>query len=1153
MNEQELQTYLDKVKEHEQQQADKTQTVAHKKWTKNIAFVAGLNSGTLESTLDGYFQNYREQVTDSFFGGRVTYFSNGTTGPITPAVNKKMQDLFSEGISMFHYFGHSSAINLDYVIDDPATFKNQGKYPLFYLNGCDAGNIFSFDISRLNGITSLAEKFVMSPHSGAIAFIGSSHYGITSYLDILNRGFYSSLNKKGYGKAMSINLRDADQYLINYPADSMLRYLQAEQHILNGDPAVSIHAHQKPDYVIEEPDLKISPSIITVAQSDFEVKLYLHNIGKYTGDSVSVLVKRELPDGTQQNLFNKKIKAFAHSDSLTLQVPIMPGVAKGENKIIATIDDQQLVDELSETNNGVTKTFQIISNDLTPMFPYDLSVIPEAPKTFYASTSDPFLKETDFHIEIDTTKLFNSTAKYQSSLKARGGLVEFNVSMPFIDNRTYYWRVGTQNNGSMLWKEASFIVLPNKKGFNQSHYYQHLQSASAGLQLETDKVWRFGKKSNTLRARLAVFPTSSLVASEFSVMLNGEFLSRYFCLSRSVAVNILDPNSLKPLYNQAVPSVERQAAEGGFMGSAATCNTIRETNFEFSVNDATSRNKLKDFLNWIPAGYYVIVRNNNDPNSNFYVDEWKNDVNLFGSGNNLYDKLKFAGFSGLDNYTSNKVWVFVYKNGDNSFQPVQKFTEGVTDKATIDIELISSDSVGSVISPRIGPAVQWNAVEWSGTANSPYNKAEAKLHVYGTDKSGNTVLLTTVNAEKTADLSTISADAFPYLQLKLTSKDGKSFLPYQLSNWRVLYKPVPEGALAPSIKLEYKDTAEIGEKIKIGIPFRNISSEKFDSLSVKMIITDKNNQAHNIQLQKTRPLISTDTAYITAEIDTKDFAGSNTIYLDVNADKLHPEFSHANNFFYRNLFVKSDPGNPTMDVTFDGVHIMNNDIVSAQPKIRIDLKDEAKYLLLDDTSLVSVKLKYPDNSIRQIHYSNAGLQFHPAPGGGAANEAAIEFHPILSQDGDYELIVKAKDKSGNLAAAYDYTIAFKAMNKPMISDMFNYPNPFTTSTAFVFTLTGSQVPQNLRIQILTVTGKVVKEIGKEELGLLHIGTNITEYKWDGTDQFGQPLANGVYLYRIITNLNGNSLDRLQLKDGRGDNIDTQKFFNKGYGKMYLMR
>src|SRR5206468_12614289 len=164
------------------------------------------------------------------------------------------------------------------------------------------------------------------------------------------------------------------------------------------------------------------------------------------------------------------------------------------------------------------------------------------------------------------------------------------------------------------------------------------------------------------------------------------------------------------------------------------------------------------------------------------------------------------------------------------------------------------------------------------------------------------------------------------------------------------------------------------------------------------------------------------------------------------------------------------------------------------------------------------------------------------------NTATITFKPELLTDGEYELIITGKDMSNNPAGTAAYRVLFDVYNKPMISNMLNYPNPFTTSTAFVFTLTGSEVPQNIRIQILTVTGKVVREITKDELGTLHIGRNITEFKWDGTDQYGQKLANGVYLYRVITNLNGKSLDKYNATD---DNTD--KYFNKGYGKMYLMR
>ena len=201
-----------------------------------------------------------------------------------------------------------------------------------------------------------------------------------------------------------------------------------------------------------------------------------------------------------------------------------------------------------------------------------------------------------------------------------------------------------------------------------------------------------------------------------------------------------------------------------------------------------------------------------------------------------------------------------------------------------------------------------------------------------------------------------------------------------------------------------------------------------------------------------------------------------------------------------------------------------------------------------EEEMAKIQLQYPDGTLRRFYFNNDTLRFTPATTGAADNTASVEFTPYLPQDGTYQLMIHGQDKTGNPAGNADYSVSFQVYNKPMISNMFNYPNPFTTSTAFVFTVTGSQVPQNIRIQILTITGKIVREVIKEELGPLHIGRNITEFKWDGTDQYGQKLANGVYLYRVITNLNGKSLEKYKTE---GDNTD--QYFNKGYGKMYLMR
>ncbi|TMI85593.1 MAG: hypothetical protein E6H10_02900 [Bacteroidetes bacterium] len=318
---------------------------------------------------------------------------------------------------------------------------------------------------------------------------------------------------------------------------------------------------------------------------------------------------------------------------------------------------------------------------------------------------------------------------------------------------------------------------------------------------------------------------------------------------------------------------------------------------------------------------------------------------------------------------------------------------------------------------------------------------------------------------------------------------------------------------------------------------------------MKMVITDRNNVPFTIPISRQKPLAPDSVLIIDTTINTNTYAGLNNLYVNVNPDYDQPEQYLFNNFAFRNFYVKPDSLRPVMDVTFDGIHILNNDIVSSKPHILVKLKDEAKWLVLTDTSVLTIKVRFPDGSLHRYYFNSDTVRFTPAaPPPNPNNTASVDFLPNFLKDGDYELIVTGKDMSNNSAGNIEYRVAFQVINKPMISNMLNYPNPFTTSTAFVFTLTGSEVPQNIKIEILTITGKIVREITKDELGPLHVGRNITEFKWDGTDQYGQKLGNGIYLYRVVTNLNGKTLDKYKATD---DNTD--KYFNKGYGKMYLMR
>ena len=80
---------------------------------------------------------------------------------------------------------------------------------------------------------------------------------------------------------------------------------------------------------------------------------------------------------------------------------------------------------------------------------------------------------------------------------------------------------------------------------------------------------------------------------------------------------------------------------------------------------------------------------------------------------------------------------------------------------------------------------------------------------------------------------------------------------------------------------------------------------------------------------------------------------------------------------------------------------------------------------------------------------------------------------------------------------------------------------------------------------MTVSGKIIREIMLNELGNIHVGRNITDYAWDGKDEFGDQLANGLYLYRVVTDLNGQKIEKRE--------TEADQYFKKGWGKMYLMR
>ncbi|RYY99636.1 MAG: hypothetical protein EOO11_04290 [Chitinophagaceae bacterium] len=1144
----EIQNYLAKVKQYEAAQRLQSPLIADKAWMKNVVHLSGSTEPTLHATLAAYLGQYANIITDTFYGAKVTTFLKNSANTVEQINSGELDRLFTEGLSLITYFGHSASSHLEYNLNNPDQYNNPGKYPMFMALGCNVGNVYSANTSRLNTLETLSEQFTMAPNRGSIGFIASSHFGITDYLHLLSTKIYQHISTKSYGKSIGeiLMLATDDVYAMNTQDDFYAR-ATCEESNLDGDPAITLNPHALPDYVIEDPLVRTSPSFVSVADNSFRLRAQFINMGRAVSDSIVVEVKRQSPAGNTQIIYRNTIPGIRYMDSLSIDVPIDPSRDKGTNRLTVTVDADGYVDELYETNNSITKEVVIYEDEARPVYPYNYAIVNRPNLKFVASTANPFATPRNYLFEIDSTELFNSPLKVSTQLNAGGGILEFAPAITLQHNTVYYWRVAqAPGAGQPTWATSSFLFRNGTDtGFNQSHFYQHLKSTYARMHIDSStRGFAYNTVNNEIYIRNGVWVTATGQAGDLVVNINGESYIRNTC-NYGFIFNVFDGKSFRPLANQNVGST-------GMYNSLPVCSgAARKYNFEFR-NDADGRNKARLFLQQIPDGSYVVVRNQplNTQAGQEYVSNWINDENVYGAGNSLYRSLKGSGFTMIDSIYKPRVFAFVFRKNVPAYTPAQGVSIDKFDVMSLTTFAPAADSVGTMTSPVFGPAAAWKRLQWDGRSLETPSTDKATLSLLGVrlDGSVDTLMRNLTTSDTDVDISQVSAVTYPYLKMSLLTIDTGSFTPYQLNYWRLLYTPKAEGAVAPNLLFTMKDSFDIGEPIDFKLAFKNVSDVAFDSLKVKVVVTDRNNVPRVLPLDRFKPLLAGDTLHVRFPIDSR-LTGLNSLFVDINPDNDQPELYHFNNFIYKNFYVRGDTLNPLLDVTFDSRHILNGDIVAAKPGIEIRLKDEAKWRLLDDTSLVTVQVRDPNFIVRSYAFNSDTLRFEPATGGD--NEAKVRFQPYFTEDGEYELIVSGRDKSGNGAGRIEYRVAFQVINKAMISNMLNYPNPFTTSTAFVFTITGAEVPQNLRIQILTVTGKIVREITKEELGPLRVGQNITEYKWDGTDQYGQKLGNGVYLYRVITNHNGKSLEKYNPTGSATDKTD--RFFKAGYGKMYLMR
>jgi len=1129
-DENEVTAYLDKLIAFELQQKSSPQT-----WMKNVLHFGGGSDIYEQNYLSGFLNVYKSIVEDTLFGGKVFTFLKSSSTPIQINQSQYLQQLIDSGCSMMTFYGHAAGSSFDIATDIPENYHNKDRYPLILANSCYVGNIHTQG-------RELNERFVLAPDRGAIAFIAVPDVGVIEYLDKYSEKFHHLIFQEEYGTSIGECMKSTVAQIIS--PDFNVRGVCMNM-TLHGDPAIVLNEFSKPDYVVENSNIIFEPANITTELDSFTVKIAIANIGKNTNQSMNVLVSRTFPDHVTKKDTIFKVPYISYQDTFSVRLPVDFKNGSGINDFLVTVDVYDEVNEIDNfINNNARAQLIINSTDINPVYPQIYSIIPLSAVTLKATTADLFAKAKNYRFEIDTTPFFNSPKLQVGTTLNSYGIISWNVPNVLDSNIAYFWRVGndsivnpdTSISNRFQWKNSSFLYKPNTTGWSQSHYYQFKESTITNVVFNDNaRVFDF------ILSNYALDMSHTLNRPSYDINgVNMDYGGCYYLPQLAVAV--LD--SIDFTNPWTADSCIRYFGNYNYYNCATElgCNRGRpDKYFLFNTADSTQNASLVDMINnKVPVGDYILSWNV------FNLDF----QNLPNTVKSAYAQLGAPSFSNL---TISDKFMMLSRKGSPS-QTI--FQQGHYPDSILNIHYTLSRNwdKGFIESSLVGPANKWTTFHWNyrnlETSGSPDSIA---LQIIGITPSNQEVILVD-NIFTTADIDLTGIDAklYPNFKIKAYVEDEVNRTPPQINRWQVYYEPVPEGALNTRYYSFFKDSIQEGDLIKLDMAFENISSVKMDTLLVDYFLYDANNIKHILgSVRLNRDLPPGDTIMTHLQFNSTGYAGLNNLWIEANPHQDQPEQYHFNNLANLYFKVSKDITNPLLDVTFDGNHILNGDIVSSHPNIHIQLMDENKYIVLNDTADFRITLTTPSNVVKSLKFESASgistdnskLKWIPATL--PKNSFKIEYNPALLEDGVYTLRAQATDKSGNLSGQNDYRIEFEVVNRSTITEVINYPNPFSTSTKFVFVLTGSEIPSEFKIQIMTVTGKIVREITKDELGPLHIGRNITDYAWNGKDEFGDQLANGVYLYHVVTKIDGNSIENRD--------VGISQYFKKGWGKMYLMR
>ncbi len=1132
-----------------------------KEWKQDVMLAA---SGiTIEDELHMHFNEAANRIANTFLIPNGIHPSRVYNYPLNAADSMflgggpQIRAEIDQGVIIGNYYGHGGGYQWDLIFtnDDIQLLNNPGRLPVIISVTCYTAHFDNQDV--------FGEQFNKLPGKGSIGFFGNTvltYWPLGAYID--DAIFKEIFTNRDYtiGKAILNAKTQIGGGGLYGQQIALLTYL--------GDPGMKLALPDKPDFVIKSSDIKLSRQNPLVNDT-VNIKVGIGNLGVvFPLDTINVQLFAESPDTTYL-ISTERLASFGEADSI--QVSWIPDKA-GLYNIRVEVNQLDPIPENDHNDNIATAQFVVYNiSEANVLYPQDgYSTSDPNIKFKFIDIGHYINLNLTYYIEIDTTLNFETPVISSGAVIAANGFLEWTA--PQIGPGTYFWRARIYDGENFgQWSITRHFSVDN---IPRPGYYSH----GRGLKMFNVYNINYSDSTQSLNLNTSLLPpkplnrtflrdisindpvvdTVNLTAITtdgtyiyfanlwyFALLHNPDGFTKIYKIGTGHNGTIAGQmyGEVPNFYNKVVNSIAYHS--DGFI-YVTTNDPHHLTKVDPQTGDTTGVNIPEGLLNFNTAtpatGIFYIESDGNyiynltaydtsgnnryvlrvlDPSNNWQLVQ--PDVETSGTS--------FTGFCDFfvsdgyifptERFYSNKMRRIrasdgYYEEEWIAYQPFQSYYSWCYD--WVNDEVIASvygnnktpkfsvfqgrhvDANGTITTQDIGPASKWKTLTYDIHQNSSGHSSNI---LYGLNKNTKVYDTLAIDIPENYSLENISSD-YKYLRMYIRLVDSTFNTNEQMrfNSLNVDFDGLPEIMITKNDLNVSPDSVLQGLNTTMFLRIKNVGFVPADSVNIDFSFNDSDstflNKVVNIQPDSTVSLQHT--------FSSTPFIFDNSIKTIATYPK--SEYFTFNNVMSHSFYIVRDSVNPIFNITFDGKEIISGDLVSAKPEVVITLKDNSPLPL--DTSYFTL-IHTTGGEAKILHFSDPELDYdytdYPN------SEAKITWRPTLTQ-GEHILEILAKDASGNFFDTTSYRINFEVVTEYDLRDVYNYPNPFKNDTYFTFKVTGDKLPDELYIKIYTVAGRLIRTINIPSSAL---GQDIGFKKvyWDGKDEDGDEIANGVYFYKMI--------------------------------------